>query len=369
MQPESQRIKSLPVQLVGYGGGVILKRGTVEIKIEGAGAEAAVQLVLEAAAGNGATREEICTQFASPNRPIIDNLIQQLLDRRILVPIDDSGTPGDAPEGSLDIFYWQFGKRTAEVNTLLNGRCIAILGVNFIARQLAAALTAAGVEKIQIVDYPVLRNLRLFDENDELNADQWPTSMQHLITDYETWVKTTDLEDLRCLVATSDFGSQHLLRPWNEFCLQHNLHFLPVVLRDMIGYVGPLVVPGETACLECLRARQNANLQDIEAERATEHKAFEGQMVTGFHPSMASVLGDVAAIELSKFYGGLPEWRVGMLIEVNLVATKMKARKVLRVPRCAACSNLNRRSSVTPNKAAMMPVHKYTSLHSSTTTR
>ena len=62
---------------------------------------------------------------------------------------------------------------------------------------------------------------------------------------------------------------------------------------------------------------------------------------------MASILGDIAAIELSKFYGiRMPLWRVGTLIEVNLVAMRLNARKVLKIPRCSVCSILNTRSSV-----------------------
>ena len=160
---------------------------------------------------------------------------------------------------------------------------------------------------------------------------------------YEKWVQSLKPESLDCLIATSDFGGLQLMRQWNEFCVQHGRHFLPVVLQDLIGYVGPLVIPGETACFECLRARQNANLEEASARRAAEHAAFEGQGIVGCHPAMASVLGDIAAIELTKFYGiRMPIWQVGTLIEVNLLAGRMTPRKVLKVPRCAVCGTLNR---------------------------
>jgi hypothetical protein len=69
---------------------------------------------------------------------------------------------------------------------------------------------------------------------------------------------------------------------------------------------------------------------------------------------MASVLGDIAAIELTKFYSrALPLWRVGVVMEVNLLAGRIDARKVLRVPRCGACSNLIRRSSTSMIKGSL----------------
>jgi molybdopterin-synthase adenylyltransferase len=361
MNSENQKLKLLPVQLIESDQRMILKRGRTEIKIDGEGAEEVVALILEATSGAGATPEEICKQFAAPHRPTVQRLIEHLLDKRILVPAEGEAASVDVPESGIDIFHWHFGLRTEQVNERLNNQHIAIVGVNSISRQLVTALTTAGVEEITVVDYPLLRNLRLFHGDGALRATEWPASAQHLIKNYEVWTERVDLDELNCLVAASDFGGQHLLRPWNKFCLKHSVHFLPVVLQDLIGYVGPLVIPGETACLECLRARQNAHLRDIEAQRAADYHAFDGQVVTGFHPSMASILGDIAAIELSKFYGGLREWQVGALIEVNLLATKMTARKVLRIPRCMVCSNLNRRSAITPKKNALMPGNQYSS--------
>jgi len=166
---------------------------------------------------------------------------------------------------------------------------------------------------------------------------------------------------LHCLIATSDFGGMQLMREWNQFCYEANIQFFPVVLQNAVGYVGPLIVPGETACFECLRARQNSHLADPEIQRATEYRAFEGQLVNGFHPSMASVLGDIAAFELTKFYGRVPRWRVGTLIEVNLLIPSIVTRKVLKIPRCSVCSQLNKHSPVTTDRVVYVPSNEYAS--------
>ena len=78
-------------------------------------------------------------------------------------------------------------------------------------------------------------------------------------------------EGLDCVVATADFSGQQLLRHWNSWCVNRGCTFLPVMLDKGIGCVGPLVVPGETACYECLRARENSNLEDPETRRAAEN--------------------------------------------------------------------------------------------------
>jgi thiazole/oxazole-forming peptide maturase SagC family component len=129
-----------------------------------------------------------------------------------------------------------------------------------------------------------------------------------------------------------------------------------VILQNLIGYVGPLVIPGETACYECLRQRQNAHMNDPEVQRASESVTTTDSKVVGFHPSMASVLGDIAAFELTKLYtDGLPLGNIGTQIEVNLLTSEMMTRKVLKVPRCAVCSPLTTRSSATPYKSNFVP--------------
>jgi thiazole/oxazole-forming peptide maturase SagC family component len=201
-----------------------------------------------------------------------------------------------------------------------------------------------GAARAEVVDHPLLRNTRLFNENGALLADRWPPFPKPPC-DYESWWNGFDTESLDCLVATSDFGGLQLMREWNSFCVDHHCHFFPVVLQDLIGYVGPLIVPGETACFECLRSRQDANMSDPVSQRASEYAAPEGRKIVGFIPPMASVLGDIAAVELVKFYGrGLPLWRVGTLIEVNLLAPRLEMHRVLKLPRCPVCSPLNRHS-------------------------
>lgn len=349
-----RRLKALRVQLIETRDGVILKRGRAEVKIGGDRAAEVVQVVLTTAA-KGATRDEIGDQFVVPDRPAVDGLVRELEARRILVSADDQEPAPAAEESSLDLFYWSFGRRAEEVAERLRGRRITIIGVNGISRQLAASLRASGTDNVEVVNYPFLANLRMFDDHGEIDDDQWPSSLVPP-RDYDVWAQELDPEELGCLIATSDFGGSQMMRQWNVFCVKHRCHFLPVVLQDLIGYVGPLVIPGETSCFECLRARENSHLNDPEARRAAEAVAFEGQAVTGFHPSMASILGDIAALELSKLYGGWLSTRmVGALIEVNLIATEMTLHKVLKVPRCTVCSALNTRASTRLDRDTFFP--------------
>ncbi len=352
---DAPRLELQRLQLIETDDGVVLKRGRVTVKVEGEGAAEVVRTVLAIAAEGPVTREAVCERFPVADRAAVEELVRGFEARRMLVPVDPSAD-GSTPETALDVFYWHFDKRTAEVAAQLDRAPIAILGVNEVSRQLAATLAASGAGNVEVVDYPLLSNVRLFDDDGTLAPGAWPARLEPA-TSYREWAGRVNPSELGCLVATSDFGSQALLRPWNEYAVTHGCHFLPVVLQDLIGYVGPLVVPGETACLECVRARQNAHLADPETTRVAESAAFAGQGVNGFHPAMASILGDLAAIELTKFYGGLVPARPGRLIEVNLLAPLLTERVVLKVPRCAVCSPLRARSPVSQDRRVFVPGH------------
>ncbi len=350
-----KRFKALPVQFIEAGSGVILKRGCVEVKVGGKCAAEVVRAVINAASGEGATRQEICEPFALPDRPIVEQLIDQLIDRRLLVACDEACQASGSHESSSDIFYWHFGDSAAQVLGRLNSRNFVILGVNGVSRQLASALVASGVQTFRVVDHPLLRNLRFFDEAGKLKPLAWTVPSKTP----EMWSGELPSKSLDCLVATSDFCARLTFQEINKFSVENKIHFLPVFLQNLIGYIGPFVIPGETACFECLIARQDANLEATNDHRQVEDFAFEGQDVIGFHPSMASVLGEISAFELIKFYGELiPYRKCGTLIEVNLLATRLTARKVLKIPRCSVCSPLITRPSMTPKMTVFSPVKR-----------
>jgi bacteriocin biosynthesis cyclodehydratase domain-containing protein len=339
--PEVLRL--LPVQVVELDDGIVLKRGVTTVRFSGQQAAEIVHCVLDGIAA-GLDLTQLRGSFAEPHREAVDDLIAQLRVRRILVADGDGLAEQDHAESSLEVFYWNFDVKAELVAQRVGAGRITVLGVNEVSRRLVGALAASGVRDFDVVDYHLLRNVDAFDADGALLCERWGQD-DHVPEEYETWANCVENGQPRCIVATSDFGATQAIRQWNSFCVDNTWHFLPVILQDLVGYVGPLVIPGQTACYECLRARQNSHMQQPVAQRAPESQAFEGQGVLGFHPSMAGVLGDLAAMELMKFYGRLPLWQVGHLVEVNLMAPSLLSRRVLRVPRCSACGALRTRSS------------------------
>jgi molybdopterin-synthase adenylyltransferase len=340
-----EKIRALPLQFIQVDGSVVLKRGCTEVRIGGENVAEAIKIILAATSNHGLSKQELYGLFDDEAKPSIVRLVDELLARRLLVQQTEDQSVGEEPESELDVFYWHFDQCSEQIKAQLNKRHIVILGVNHISRQLASAFRVSGIESFDVVDQPSLRNIRLFDDSGNLKRGAWPEFAPCPLE----WRKDAISDDTACVIAASDFGRVPSISEHNKLCLEQNRHFLPVTLHNMTGYVGPLVVPGHTACFECLLARQSSHLEDPQLHRAIERVGFEGQHIMGFHPSMAAIIAEIAAFELMKFYSGV-QGGPGIVVEVNLLATRLTSRKVLKIPRCTACSPLWTRPSITPKR-------------------
>ena len=346
-----KKLCALPLQSIELDDGILLKRGNSILNVNGAGASKAVQIVLSSLAPPGATAEEIAQKFTGPDRKAVGQLVEKLIANRFVVT-NDSQTEEFGNESHLDIFYWHFGETANSVAERLNKHRIAILGVNTISRQLGSTLSASGFNNFEIVDCPSLRNTRLPPTPGQDSQESRAHSEVQTPKDFNEWKACTKPEDFDCLIAASDFGGQHLFKEWNRFCIQHKRLFFPILLQDQVGYVGPLVIPGQTACYECFLARQHSHRPVTLSGKKIDESACDGQAFIGFHPAMASALADIAAFELTKFFSDVvPGWNVGTMLEINLLTSRMTPRKVLKIPRCPVCSPLITRTPTNPKKS------------------
>lgn len=353
MEPPTQKLVALPLQLIEIDQGILIKRGCSVLKMQGAGAGLAIRTVLSALHKHPSTREELTHLFPPAEQTAISQFLDTLISKRFIVA--QTSQFGDSSrieqEDPLDIFYWNFDRSPDQTLAQLNKVHLTILGVNSISHRLLSSLANSGWQNLDIVDHPLFRNLRFFNSDGLVSLSEFPWPKGMIIHTYQEWMETTDAESLDCVVVTSDFGGLSSFREWNQFAITNNIPFLPVFLRDEIGYVGPLVIPGDTACFECLLAREKSNKLHHLDSAAIDAQAFSGQNVVGFHPSMGSILGDIATMELTKFFGGkIPGWNVGTLLEINLLTSRMVPRKILKVPRCPACSSLTTQPSTNLQK-------------------
>jgi ribosomal protein S12 methylthiotransferase accessory factor len=123
----------------------------------------------------------------------------------------------------------------------------------------------------------------------------------------------------------------------------------PLLVFGGSGFVGPLFVPGEGPCYECLRTRERASWADPElTELYYETVARRPQAdAPGASPAEAALVAAWGVVEATKYLAGFVMPAIlGAFVHVELLAGCARMRRVHRVPRCPSCSPLVRRPPV-----------------------
>jgi len=150
--------------------------------------------------------------------------------------------------------------------------------------------------------------------------------------------------DLAVLVPGADELDR--LSAWNRRALAAGSPFLLVRPWDgRTAAVGPLVLPGQTCCYECLLLRRAANSaygDDLVELEATP-------LAVAGDPALATLAAGVAAHLAARWLVGADTTVPGMLYAIEMQpALRLGEHPVLRVPRCPACSATGRTAPPLP---------------------
>ncbi len=315
-------LRALPVERIAGDDALTLRRGATTVRIDGEYAPEIVGAILDLATDAGRTEDELVASFAPEAQASIRSLVGELRARRLLLPAD--AVDDAAAESPLDVFYWHFGLQDERSPSPPRGEVVAVAGSTRTAARLCALLHEAGFGEAAVVADRDLDEKAAEERVAGALGGRLPTA----------------------LAAVSESGFEPL-REWNDFSLEHELPFLPVAIEDLVAYVGPLVVPYQTACFECFLRRRYSNLDEAAAREPVELRGG-GTRILGLHPAISDVAAGAAALELSKLF--IP-WRsaqqAGYVLTFNLLASRFARHRVLKVPRCPACGSLNGRQPTT----------------------
>lgn len=331
-------------------GSIVAKRGVREVLLRDPEAGALLEELAEMLDGTRST-EAILDAIAPERRQQAISVLTLLLERRLL-PEADSADTAEAR------FWSTFGAHGAEGPERLRNARVTVLGGDQIARGLVAQLLASGVGAIDVALVP---GLIAGD-----GADEW---LRGLVRDGEVdgRVRRIDAADAlgsiaesALLCATSDAGLTGAMREANQQALAAGVPFLPAWVAELVGYVGPLTEPFDTACLHCYQLRAESNSgRRAESDRALRELRERNPTlrdVSGLLPPMAVAVSAVAAMEAVKRISRIaPADTAGRLIEINLISFASQVRRVLKLPRCPDCSDVMRQPAVALARGPQVP--------------
>lgn len=139
------------------------------------------------------------------------------------------------------------------------------------------------------------------------------------------------------IVLTDDY-QQPALRAINAECLSHGTPWILVKTAGLVPLVGPFMLPGRTACWQCLESRLKHN-REVESY-IQRKKGLEAPFPTTRMrvPLAEAQLASVTVIQLVRWLatGHNPELE-SRILSLDVLTAAQRSHLVLRRPQCPAC--------------------------------
>jgi bacteriocin biosynthesis cyclodehydratase domain-containing protein len=131
------------------------------------------------------------------------------------------------------------------------------------------------------------------------------------------------------------------LRVLNRVCFGAGVPWLHAALDGPFILVGPLVVPGRSACYECLEKRVTMNLRERASyvrykEAIADHRVAYGTQPV--QPVLVGLLASHAALETLNFLATGSTFTINKLLAIYIPTMEIVYNEVLRVPSCPTCA-------------------------------
>lgn len=284
---------------VESGRSVLRYAGSV-LEFEGAAAERLLPHLLPLLDGTRSV-DEVAAELGDAVRPAVEHALSLLRAHDLLT----DGAPGSGGAGRCaELLAATLGLTVAETQRRLPAVDVRILGSGPPALPLARLLQASGARSVERLEW----------DDDPAGG---------------------------FVVAVPDSAEVPRLPGWNERAVASRTEWMQVLPFDgRLAAVGPVFVPGETACHECFRVRRDST---IAAAPDRARGAYLGS------PALDAVLAGLAAhVVVGRLAGG-DTGDAGALLAVELSPELRCTRHfVYRVPRCPACSPASQRAALAP---------------------
>jgi len=250
--------------------------------------------------------------------------LKMLRSHGLLQEGDGSSHPSLTPQdlerndGSLR-FLSHFEADSQGLLTSLREARLGLLGAGRLTNSIRNSLEAVGIHRIKDLDALLGKAERSGPKTNEMNDV----------------LKETDF-----LVACQESAGFSFFETINEICLATRTRWIRVAIEGTTAYLGPTIVPFETACYVCYEGRLNSNLPDLQDFLAykSQVKSNHQPMDEGFFAPLWSLVASQTVIEVARILSGFsPPTTIGRFYEMSVKSPMPVGHDVLRLPRCLVC--------------------------------
>jgi bacteriocin biosynthesis cyclodehydratase domain-containing protein len=340
MQP---RYRLVNCEIISVPGGAVLKRGVLEFSVNGDN----VTDLLNALAHISKQPLDFNTlityltgRFSEIDIRLLRRFLSDLEQIGLLEVTESNQTIDNIDETPSSVLLWNYGITSRVAADFTSRSAITIVGLNTISLSFIEGMYDSGFRKFSLLDEPALRDA--LKPHHKARLEQF----QNQVTILDS-LSADELTESNILVIASTGSALSQLRTWNEKAFQLNVKFFPLWICDDTGFVGPLVIPGTSACFECFRARENSHLAAAATHRVVHDNLVTGSAGISYLPAIPDLLGKVGAFQLVKEFLQI---RVGHsvnhVIRMDFMKFDISRSRLFKVPRCRICSSQGDRSPI-----------------------
>lgn len=344
-------------------GKVIFHAPGKTVMLEGTGANTLIPALLEHLDGSR-TVAEILTELGQWDERSVISALTRLYNKGLLEDADIQPPPALSQEvlehcaGQIT-FFSHFLHDPYSGQSALQGSQVGLIGAGSVGWHAATALAIAGVGHMRIVDkwtlLPEDQRMAYGQTADDIGRPRSTVLADHLRRSYpqmtvENNVNLPDgekearglIHGCNLILVCQEQLNVTLLRWINQACNELGTPWIHCHLDGSEAVIGPLVVPGETACYECYRLRCKSS-QKIEDERLTLERYLENlhdeRPRYGQLNMLASIAAGSVALEAIKQLNhfALPV-TYNHVYKVDFLTLEGDLLPVLKLPRCPVCS-------------------------------
>lgn len=146
--------------------------------------------------------------------------------------------------------------------------------------------------------------------------------------------------DIALIVACSDYQNHDAFRNFNRAAVTMGRPMLFACVAETRIRVGPLVVPGDTACFDCFYHRLRANLSfRDEFDSFVVHNAVLEELGIDSHAGIygRTLAGFVCAQIVNFLLDAFQHCVADRFVEWGLIDLETTQGRILRLPRCETC--------------------------------
>lgn len=203
------------------------------------------------------------------SKKLIKDAVQYLINESFIIEYDNyKNIIDDAKMSRQNLYFSMISDKYLNYNEELKNKTVLILGVGGIGANVVEILSRSGIENMIIIDNDKvdLSNLTkqyVYTKKDLKEFKVEVAKRKALINnenlnikilkkkvlseeDIEKYIKESDI-----VVSTIDKPQRKIRRIVNKACVKNNKPVIFAGFSEHYGMIGPLIIPGKTACLVC----------------------------------------------------------------------------------------------------------------------